>query len=356
MNLLTRLLGVPMAAFGGTMVFVTLAGWVGGPDGGDAPLWLSTLMLVMFVPPLAIGTFMVLGRHGVTVDRQADRLESWIGLVFPLRRKRHVLGPSRKISLGRMAVTRGNTATNQRTGDVFGVKVSGTGGIVLDTFTRELPARRFAERAARTLHLPLENRLVRPIDVRQPEELDVRLAVRIRIEGVTTEPTLPDGTRLRVEPGGAARRVILLRPRLDLGWPQWLFLAGMIGVMVWYVGPLIADAEAPLLLRVAGVALPLALLGGLYGDHLVRTEIDVSARGGLRGRKRVGPLAVGRTVPLTAIEELYFDGEAVRVVSDDAQLTLAAGHTVTDALALEGLLRAWVADLHVATSPAGARD
>lgn len=340
MSLLARLIGTPMTAFGALLLISALLGAIQEPNGEPSPWWGYVIVFLMGLPPLFFGLFMVLGRHGVIIDRATGRIESWSGVIVPMWRKSFKIGKPRKVSVGIHHTSSGH-GTNQRTGQVFGVRLTGSGSILLDTFTNALAARRFAERSARTLALPMQNTLVEPTEVRAPDELDMSLAERLQANGAPQEPALGPETRLRVEPGNNAMHLLLQTPRLQLGWQGAVGIAVVGGILAWYLVPVLADREAPWFLHAASIALILGLPTMVYGEFLVRAEVVVS-REGLRSTKRVGPFSWSRTLQLPAIEELYFDGSEVQVVTDHAAVSLAAAHSEADAQALEALLRAWV--------------
>lgn len=317
----------------------------------DASLiWLNVILLALGLPPFLIGLYYVLGRNGVNIDGDANLVEAWRGVVVPIWRRRHELGPSRRVSLCRIALSSG-PSSNRRTARGFGVTLTGTGDIAIDLFTNELAARRFAERAARTFGLPMENRLVTPVDVRTVAELDRPLAARIRAGRAPDQPALARDSRLHVEPGGAKRRLTLRPARSPWNRRETLFMAAIAALPAWWLGPLLLDAEAPVLLRIGGAVVVGVMVWLVFGDLLTTTEVTVSPEA-LRVQKRVGPLNRTRSVPLAEIEELYFDGAQVRVVSDTAAISFASGHTDADAEAAETLLRSWVAAAYTGPSHA----
>ncbi|MDJ0653575.1 MAG: hypothetical protein QNJ40_05465 [Xanthomonadales bacterium] len=339
--LIVKLIGVPLLLIGAALVWPTLTGSVTDGDGNAAPWWLKTAILVMGTPPLLFGIYCIFGRQGVVLDRARDRLEAWWGLGVPMWRKRHKLGRGRKISLG-IERTSSGEGVGERTRRSFRVRLTGRGGPVIDKFSNALAARRFAERCARTLQLPMLNRLVEPPDLRQIEELDKPVAARIREHGIPPEPLPPPGTRLSLTRGLHWDEMLLDRPRFIPHWPGLALILGLLAVMFWYTVPVVLDSATPVVYRLAAGTVPVATLVALSFDFVVKTRVTVSGDD-LRIRKFLGPLGWGRRFPLAEIEELFFDGVLVWVVSDREKFSIGGGHTEADAAATDALLRVWVA-------------
>ncbi len=94
----------------------------------------------------------------------------------------------------------------------YTVSFGGERSLTLHASGRLLRARKFAERVARDLALPLRDSSTGRCQERQPEELDMNLGQRLRHRGV--EPTLPDvpaGSHIRLREG--TQKVIELPPQ-----------------------------------------------------------------------------------------------------------------------------------------------
>ncbi len=343
MKPLAMLFGLPIAALGAALTILPLIGGVSNADGTSSPWWDYAIIFTMGTPPLLIGLWMIFGRRGATIDRAGGQLETWYSVVIPVRRKSIRIPKNLIISLGLHTVSRGH-GVSQRTSQVYAVKLIGGGGLILNTFTNATAAREFAERCARTFGLPMENRLEVNGRQRQPVELDLPFVKRLHQPEYLEEFPITAKSRLQIVSNTADRQVRVNRPLMVSGWKGYLSLIGLAAIPLYYVGPIILDPTAPWFFRLPSFMIPVSLFALVYGSNLVHTEVFVMAKG-LSVTKSIGFVRFSNGIPLEKIEELYFDGNAIAVVSDQKRISLAVAHTDSDSLALESLLRKWLREV-----------
>lgn len=343
-NLTAKLFGLPFLLFGSAVLWATFFLEMHVDDSGEpVSRWIHVpLGLVVGLPIFGFGVAAVLGRWGVVVDRGAGTLERWFGPIVPVWRRRWKLGGSRRVVVTRSSRSSGSVAQGtSRSSLIYAVRLSGSGRPELDTFTSERAARSFAERAARTLGLGLENRLAEPPQIRKADELNRPLAERLADATELDVPGLPPDTRLRVEPGTAGGVVHLSRVGLD-SWRGWAVAAVVVGFFGWLALPLLREGDAVSLgLALAQLAVGVFVLATLFSDELVAETLAIGPSG-LDLTKALGPLRWHRHVPLSELEELYFDGDAVRAVSDARSLRLGGAHSEGDLAFLQAQAQAWL--------------
>ncbi len=128
----------------------------------------------------AVGIGLMFGRSGKTLDRRADTLTAWWGLLVPFRRKEHRLSAFERVTLSReIRHSKNSTYT------VYPVRLEGAG---VPKVTLEEPrdmnaARALGEEAAKFLGRPLADSSTGSQVVRQPGELDESLRERARRTG-----------------------------------------------------------------------------------------------------------------------------------------------------------------------------
>ena len=338
-----KLFGLPFLVAGSLVLYFGSTGSLELEDGERVPLWIQLLATaIVGLPMFGFGVAAVLGRWGVVVDREAGVLETWSGAVVPMRRRRRKLGRTKHVVLRRSARSRGSaSAGDARSSTVFAVQLDGAGTPELDTFTNERAARAFAERAARTLGLGMENRLSEPVDVRAPEALDRPLAERLRDEGAEEPPRRPAQTRVRVESGAPGGAVSL--PRVGLrGWSGRALFAALAAYFGWLALPMLRDGDRVSLGFAAAVGgVGVLVLARAFGDHFLAERLEVGAEG-LTVTRRLGPVGRRRTLGLRELEELYFDGAEVHAVSDASWVRFGGAHSEEDLAYVVGLARAWL--------------
>jgi hypothetical protein len=260
-----------------------------------------------------------------------------------IRRSRR-LGATRRVILGLVTRTSGPpSGIGRRISTAHGVFLDGPGRYTLETFIREAPARRFAERAAETLDLPLEDRLL-GAEPRSASELDVPLAQRLRARGGAKLPDAPAGSRVRVTPRPDGRTATLPPFGFDKAG-AWLLLAALVAGWGWLTLDMwTAGGPIDLLFGAAITAVAISVGWKLFGDLLVREEVDVS-REAIAVTRSLGPIPWRRSIPIDELEEIGFDGDAVRFVSDRRTLRVGGGHSEADCMYLAALVRAWLVEL-----------
>jgi hypothetical protein len=277
-------------------------------EGASLPWYFFVLFGLPFA---AVGTVLVFGRYGFTIDRRRGVVREWKGLLVPMKRTETLLSLYGSVRLS-------HKPGDKNSADTFPVELAGPGvkkPLLIGSPTDYAEARRTAEELSRFLDKPLEDSSAAKKVVREPGRLDEPLRDRIRRTGedVRSLPPIPQSMQAKIEE--TADGVTL---ELPLRTPTLFRMASLVVsfIMASVVGfiaiPFINQLPFEPMTRL-GITLfvtALFILGPiLTGLRLFRmqsgrrTVVTVN-RTVLRVKERSGGKSGGREIPLDELEDL----------------------------------------------------
>lgn len=172
------LFGLPFLGAGLAVVIASLTASEGPPWFLGVPLGLVFTL---------VGTGLVFGRSGMTIDRSRRTVDRWWGLVgVPFKREQ-----TRLDDVDAVTVTREIRRGDKRSYTVYPVRLSGAvTSINIDEPQDPAKARAAAEKLAEFLQMPIRDSSTGREQVRQPDDINLSLRERVRQKGLSVE--VPD--------------------------------------------------------------------------------------------------------------------------------------------------------------------
>lgn len=293
--------------------------------GKEMPVAMALVMGALFV---TVGASAAFGRSGKVLDRRADTLTAWWGLLVPFRRKEHRLSAFTCVSLGR-EVRRSKNSTYT----VYPVCLEGGGmpRVTLEEPREPLAARAVAEDAAKFLGLTLVDTSTGEKVVRKLGELDESVRDRARRTGERPEvPPPPAAARCRTRV--VADTLCIEVPSLGFRklHAAMLIVVGIVElfIILGFIVPIATDAKMP----AEAKAVALCFIGLLFVFVPAMVCLAVVAKG----------VRVRRTVEVSPRElRVMTQGllrrREVSVPSDELEeLAIVPARTVPGALSVTG--------------------
>lgn len=174
-------------------IFATIAGlWLISYTNGDVQ---NVVLGSIFV---TVGVLATGYMNRLTYNSQLDALVHQKGLVFPLLNKRYKLSKIRKITITAKQESRNSENSYQ----VYPIRLTGIKDAVVLKKRDPWFSRHIAEKIAKKINLPLDNRAFQKSSVRMPDELDMSLIQRWEKNGVRhSKPLMPDTSQLLTNMG-----------------------------------------------------------------------------------------------------------------------------------------------------------
>jgi hypothetical protein len=165
------------------------------PPGGGPPLVVTVIFGSVFT---VLGTALMFGRSGMTINRRKGSIVQWSGLLVPMKKTTYPLG-----YYDRITIRKDLRRSKKRTYYAYPIALKGSHGtregIVFDEPTDYPQARRTAEEITTYLRLPLVDTTSGKDVVREPDKLDESIrerAKRTKESVASFHP--PPGMRARV--------------------------------------------------------------------------------------------------------------------------------------------------------------
>lgn len=292
--------------------------------GGMTALWVAPQRAFADVPHdwilVAVATLLITYRNYIEVNPAARRVAHRIGFGYAPAWTTFDTGGIRNVEI--KSVTR-KSGKQGKTVTVYAVDIKGVAGGNLCEREHMLPARLIAERVARALNVPLENRLFGGRSVRKPEDLDVPLAERWRLEGVLKEaPVIGANSSLEVRHLDTTSEISTPVPDFPRAIAALVGLALVAGIalagLVFDLGPFFAVGFS---LPIIGIATTLILRHS--GRDILR--FDASAV-----EFRQGRLPSRQRMNIAAIEEILVHGDRLVLMGDREHILIRCPRTGSD--------------------------
>ena len=135
-----------------------------------------------------LGLLLALGRSAIELDRQKERVLSWKGLLFPIVQKSYDFSAFRSVSI-KLRIVEGSDSF-----ELFEVHLLGKNdedSFEVESFHEYAQARVEAEKMARFLQVPVEDKSRGELDMTPFEELNLLLAERTELKKKEEPQSLP---------------------------------------------------------------------------------------------------------------------------------------------------------------------
>jgi len=258
-------------------------------------------------------TLLLTYRNYVEVNPGARRVAHRLGFVFTWPWTKFDTGRIDRVELKSAEKDSGGDDDDTRTAYVISVK--GESGGQLCEHEQMFPARLVAERVARALNMPLENRLFGGWSVRKPEDLDVSLAERWRQSGrFKTAPVIEGATTLEVRHDDETSELSMPVARFSRGIAA-LVGASLVGAIVF----LVIQFDLPVLIPGGFILAILYFTIGMILRHSGRDRLRFGVdtvhyrRGWLLSRQRMD---------IAEIEEILSSGDRLVLMGDRSHVMI----------------------------------
>jgi hypothetical protein len=273
---------------------------------GDPQPW---YFFVLFsIPFVAAGAGMVFGRAGVIIDRRTKTVTRWWGLLIPIRRRKVLLDPFRRVTLKK------ETSDDSTTYPVSLDGAPGEQAVALCSSGSYEDARAMAEELAEFLDRPLADATSGKFVIREAGDLDESVREQVKRTGEEVElPPAPFEMRTRIERTGDS--VIL-----DIPGPRFSFLhlipmmapVGIAAYMGFKILPGVWEIPGPDIIRyiftgfigIFFVLLPLVSGPAYFIKSVMKKTRVVVSRSALRVEEGKGRKMKVTEIPVDEIEEL----------------------------------------------------
>jgi len=277
-------------------------------EGASLPWYFFVLFGLPFA---AVGTVLVFGRYGFTIDRRRGMVRGWKGLLVPMKRTETLLGLYESVRIS-------HKPGDKNSPDTFPVELAGPGvkkPLLVGCPPDYTEARRMAEDLSRFLDKQLEDSSAAKRVVREAGRLDEPLRDRILRTGedVGTLPPMPQAMQTKIEDrDDGVTLEIPVRPPAFFRMTSLVISFIMAAVVGFIAVPFIIRLPFEPLIRFGIIILVSALfmLGPiLTGWRLFRmlsgqrTVVTVT-RSVLRVEGRAGGKTAAQEIPVDELEDL----------------------------------------------------
>ena len=291
-------------------------------EGASLPWYVFVLFGLPFA---AVGTVLVFGRSGFTIDRRRGVVRQWKGLVVPMRRTETLLSLYGCVRLG-------HQAGDKNSADTYPVELAGPAAgttLRIGFPTDYTEARRVAEELSRFLDKPLEDSSVPKQVVREPGRLDEPLRDRLRRTGedVRTPPPMPQVMRAKIleTPDGATMEIPARTPAFFryVALAVSFFMAAVVGftfIPTIHRLPFEPSTRFGMTLFVSALFILGPILTGrrLFRMQSGQRTVVTVNRSVLRVEEHAGGKTAAREIPVDELEDLVLP--TMRSIIEETEL------------------------------------
>ncbi len=270
------LIGLPFF-LAGILILLGAAGLIPVENRDQLPWWGGPAMAIMAAAFVGVGSWIMFGKRGASIDRALGRVVIWKSLLWWRGSDERDLSRFNKVSLRR-------DEGDSDSADSFPVELIGQNDRVRVFGSTDYAAsRRTAVELALFLDMPLENSCFSETETIPPERAALNLVQRTREAGDMPYSPPPEKGLAQVEEGPGWLRISLKeRPLRPLQVAGTLVPPAIYGFLVYQFGPWLIATKTPPGVRAAmyvalGLVLVFLPLAGLVKKaltaYLARTEI-----------------------------------------------------------------------------------